>query len=580
MARPQSAHASSRRKVVSSGLPSATLRARKSARAKRPKSAPYRRPGENSQSKSGPKLGPTVVQLSGPLQQHWEQQIDLANRNLKRKKAKAARKALEKETAILMGSPGVETDGIESKSKESELNAENNRNILNPLSVSGQARRQRQRPRSALPRRSRSAATLNSSAGRGQLRRQRPQSAIARLQKNKATISRLKASKSAPQLKAPSYIFASKRPSIPAAEVDEMKDEHYAKIRQLKSKLFELERERDEESRKRKEIEKLHENEKADKESLLYNVHLLRKRLQLLTAREIENQRQLRTFTKLQPLFKTLQEKFNFGSAEEVVSRFEAMERGQLEHFQKISDMDENRRDLETKVASISKARNDQVAALNTEIFTGTSKLESDLNDLRRELDQAKAESRRNESFRDKYISLDSMVRELYVDACEKTGLVDMKKFNAKGAGSKEGSGLSYTPEEEAQHPDFNNPEQMVNALRSLYYCTGPTRAGKMLRDLIVYANRMYKNHIKRDGASNFYDKDDRFEVREGETSVEDLRFKPAEILEQISKLIDKKAMMEKDLRSRTRIAIAEKKRAEEEMKRAQRLMRRDQAKR
>ena len=68
--------------------------------------------------------------------------------------------------------------------------------------------------------------------------------------------------------------------------------------------------------------------------------------------------------------------------------------------------------------------------------------------------------------------------------------------------------------------------------------------------------------------------------MREGETSAEDLRFKPAEILEQISKLIDKKAMMEKDLRSRTRIAIAEKKRAEEEMKRAQRLMRRDQAKR
>ena len=43
------------------------------------------------------------------------------------------------------------------------------------------------------------------------------------------------------------------------------------------------------------------QDEKADKQSLLYNIHLLRKRLQLLTAREIENQRQLRTFTKLQP---------------------------------------------------------------------------------------------------------------------------------------------------------------------------------------------------------------------------------------------------------------------------------------
>ena len=136
-----------------------------------------------------------------------------------------------------------------------------------------------------------------------------------------------------------------------------------------------------------------------------------------------------------------------------------------------------------------------------------------------------------------------------------------------------------YTPEEAAEHPDFNNSEQIVNAFRSLYYCTGPTRAGKMLRDLIVYANRMYKNHIKRDGG-NYYDKDDHFEVEEGGTSVEDLRFKPAEILEQISKLIDKKALLEKDLRSRARIAVAEKKRAEEEMKRTQRLMRRDQAKR
>ena len=95
-----------------------------------------------------------------------------------------------------------------------------------------------------------------------------------------------------------------------------MKEEHYTQVRDLKSKIFQLERERDEANIRVKEIEVKWQDEKADKQSLLYNIHLLRKRLQLLTAREIENQRQLRTFTKLQPLFKTLQEKFNFGSAE------------------------------------------------------------------------------------------------------------------------------------------------------------------------------------------------------------------------------------------------------------------------
>ena len=94
--------------------------------------------------------------------------------------------------------------------------------------------------------------------------------------------------------------------------MDQMKEEHYTQVRDLKSKIFQLERERDEANIRVKEIEVKWQDEKADKQSLLYNIHLLRKRLQLLTAREIENQRQLRTFTKLQPLFKTLQEKFYF----------------------------------------------------------------------------------------------------------------------------------------------------------------------------------------------------------------------------------------------------------------------------
>ena len=174
---------------------------------------------------------------------------------------------------------------------------------------------------------------------------------------------------SAPQLDAPDNLFRTLRPNIPADTVDQMKEEHYTKVRDLKSKIFQLERERDEANIRVKEIEVKWQDEKADKQSLLYNIHLLRKRLQLLTAREIENQRQLRTFTKLQPLFKTLQEKFNFGSAEEVVQRFQILEDAETGHYHKIASMDDQRRNLEQKVAEISKLRSDEVAALNTVVI-------------------------------------------------------------------------------------------------------------------------------------------------------------------------------------------------------------------
>ena len=509
-------------------------------RTKRPQSAPGSR---KERIESIPRRkGPSVVQMSGPLQQHWEQKIDLANKNLKRKKAAKAREALERKLHLIV--TGADEAGVDNIAQEKEPSVTH----LPPPAMGGR----KPRPRSALPG-SRSAATLTGSVT---AKRQRPQSAIARLQKVG----------SAPQLQAPDHIFSSKRPNVPAHEVDDMREEYNAHIRKLKSKIFALERERDDAVESQQSAEQQLENERADKESLLYNVHLLRKRLQLLTAREIQNQRQLRTFTKLQPLFQTLQEKFDFGSAEEVVARFEAMERGSLTHYKDITEANEQRMRLEQENSAIAKERNDQVASLKTEIFVGATKLEERINSLQRELDLALGETRRNAEYKDKFISLSCMVRELYMDACENTGLVDMTTVKARGESFEKSARVKYSQDEEDAHPDFNNPEAIVVALKSLYYCTGPTRAGKMLRESVVYANRMYKNHISRDSGHAFYDKDDHYVVEEGKTSVEDLRFKPAEILQCVSDLIDKKAILEKNLRNQAKEALAAKKKAEEDM--------------
>ena len=48
------------------------------------------------------------------------------------------------------------------------------------------------------------------------------------------------------------------------------------------------------------------ETEEDEKMSLSFNVTMLRKRLQLLTAREIENQRRLETYSRFAPLFDAL----------------------------------------------------------------------------------------------------------------------------------------------------------------------------------------------------------------------------------------------------------------------------------
>ena len=43
---------------------------------------------------------------------------------------------------------------------------------------------------------------------------------------------------SAPQLDAPDNLFRTLRPNIPADTVDQMKEEHYTQVRDLKSKIF------------------------------------------------------------------------------------------------------------------------------------------------------------------------------------------------------------------------------------------------------------------------------------------------------------------------------------------------------
>ena len=87
------------------------------------------------------------------------------------------------------------------------------------------------------------------------------------------------------------------------------------------------------------------------------------------------------------------------------------------------------------------------------------------------------------EGYRDKYLQLDQLVKQLYMDACDSTGLVNTKgaKNGATFITDNSGKEDSFSGED---HPNFSKPEQIVNALRSLYYCSGPTRAGKMLRNL------------------------------------------------------------------------------------------------
>ena len=63
-----------------------------------------------------------------------------------------------------------------------------------------------------------------------------------------------------------------------------------------------------------------------------------------------------------------------------------------------LDNFKELRRNLEQKVAEISKLRSDEVAALNTEIYQGTDKLERDLAQLQRELTSAKSDVKKMEN--------------------------------------------------------------------------------------------------------------------------------------------------------------------------------------
>ena len=71
------------------------------------------------------------------------------------------------------------------------------------------------------------------------------------------------------------------------------------------------------------------------------------------------------------------------------------------------------------------------------------------------------------ENYRDKYIQLDQMVKQLYLDSCENTGLVNVKKLkNEKKKNNTfmtENAADSNDTNVEDEHPNLNKPEEIVD---------------------------------------------------------------------------------------------------------------------
>jgi len=218
--------------------------------------------------------------------------------------------------------------------------------------------------------------------------------------------------------------------------------------------------------------------QRAEQEvELRQTIGLLQQKVLSANEREIEHQRKLCVFTRLEPIFSRLAEQFSFGSPDEVVNRLEFLEHQQMSNSEALAEYQQENSNLKKKVEQFqqeAQAAQVTLASESTRWQTKLERMESD------HLAESQSAQDALSKLRDKegdMLSLQSSVADLWTRCCNNSELV-------RATDKEEGYLL-------------HEPLEMISALQELLLMHAPTEAGRSNRQLQAYANRVWRTHFK-----------------------------------------------------------------------------------
>jgi hypothetical protein len=272
-------------------------------------------------------------------------------------------------------------------------------------------------------------------------------------------------------------------------------------VREYETKVADVLRERDrymwESQKNEEELEKI----KSEFDSQKHVIDLLRKKLQKMTDREVEMERKLKVFSKMEPIFLKLSEQFDFQGPAEVIDRLETLERGQIDSYTQLLEAEEDKNRMERELEGMKKTMENERQQTKLEIKQATQKIEIRNRELKEQLDDTTRLLNRAEEVQDRYLNLNFAVVDLWT-TWEKSELVKLSDF---------------------EKPDMSNPLQIVSAMHYLFTLHAPTRSSVRLRELSGLANTLWLKYFR---------------------DEPDLKSKPRQIFKQVSIELDESRLL------------------------------------
>ena len=198
--------------------------------------------------------------------------------------------------------------------------------------------------------------------------------------------------------------------------------------REFQNKAAQLERQY--EQKRRTEVEKRErleealstarselESARSNSAALETNLNLIRQRLQLLMAREMQNQKRLHVFRSLEPILEKVRRMMDFSDAREVVERFSVLEQKVSEHFESRQHYEGRCKELERANAVLRQKLNDTTQNLQAEVEDEISKRERAEMKARNLVDREARVRATEHEYRDKYMALTRAVWEAWEEA-------------------------------------------------------------------------------------------------------------------------------------------------------------------
>ena len=116
----------------------------------------------------------------------------------------------------------------------------------------------------------------------------------------------------------------------------------------------------------------------------------------------------------MEPIFERLAEKFHFSSPEDILDRFETLERTQMEIYTELLDVRETRNQTERELNSLKELRNNEIQTQYVENNRVVQKAEKQIAQLQDELLQKEKIIEKNQSMVEKYLQTSSSLLNLW----------------------------------------------------------------------------------------------------------------------------------------------------------------------